>query len=256
MAQLYAVAGTPYRRKDQVSQVNAMLPYLSQRMGLKSQQELQAATIADMEAKRKLDEARFGIEQGQFGLAQSELGLKERQYALEEKGLGLQERGVGIQEQNLGLQQKGLSQKEQEFLWQQKQAKAAQKYQEDVEQRQMGIKAAGLGFTALNTMGSTTLGDITNKAGSLWNSLFNKGATPTAPPVQKETGIMSSLPLGSILGGGTIGFGAAQAFGGKNKITKSALGAGIGGLTGLLSSGGNLGAALGGGILGGLGGLF
>lgn len=255
MAQLYAVSGQPYRRRDQVSQVNAALPYLSQRLGLKSQQELQDATIADMEAKRKLEEGRFAIEQGRFGLAQGELGLKEKQYALEQKGLGLQERGIGIQEQNLGLQQKGLSQKEQEFLWQQKQAKAAQKYQEDVEQRQMGIKAAGLGFTALTGLGKTTLGDITNKAGALWDNLFNKGATQTAPPVQPEKGTFSSLPLGSMFGGGAVGFGAGQAFGGKNKATKALIGAGVGGLTSLISSG-DWSAALGGGILGGLGGLF
>jgi hypothetical protein len=62
--------------------------------------------------------------------------------------------------------------------------------------------------------------------------------------------------VGATAGGGLIGFGAGQAFGGKSPLKKAAIGAGVGGLASMLASNGGWGEALGGSLLGGLGSLF
>ena len=53
-----------------------------------------------------------------------------------------------------------------------------------------------------------------------------------------------------------MGFGGGAVLGGKNKFKRAAIGAGIGGLASYFGSGGNWYSAAGGGLIGGLGGLF
>jgi hypothetical protein len=254
MAQLSSVTGMRRLNRNQTAELNARLQFLPQMLAQKSQREFQDAQLIDLAERRKLEEARFGIEQSKFGLAEKEFGLKERGLGLQEKGLALDERGLGLQEQGLGIQREQLAQGERQFNWQADQASAARELQKETEKREMGVKAAGLGFTAIGggLGGKTTLGSITAGATNIWNKLFNEGAPEISP---KSEGLMGTN-LGAIAGGGLIGFGAGQAFGGKDKVKKIAIGAGIGGIASLLADNGNLTSAIGGGLLGGLGGLF
>lgn len=240
MSQIGAVTGMPWLKRNQTAELNARLPYLSQMLAAKSQREYQNAQIENLKRTRKLDRARYGLEQKQFGLAEEEFGLKE-------KGMELQEKGLSVD-------QAKLAQSEREFGWSQEQANKARDYQKDVEQRQMGIGAAGLGFTAMSGLGKgTSFGDLTAGAKNLWNSLSGNSGAPKEIP---STGGLSGMNLGSMFGGGLIGFGAGQAFGGQSKLKKTAIGAGIGGIASMLGSGGDWGAGIGGGLLGGLGGML
>ena len=235
MSQLFAVTGKRKPRYgEQVAEVNARLPYLASTMAQKSQEEFQTAQINDMSAKQKLEEGRFGLEKSRFNLAEGEYGLNQKR---------------------LGLETERVAQQEQQDMWQRKVYDKSSELQQDTEQKQMGIKAAGLGMSLFGSKMSgagNTLGDLGNKVGSLWNGLFPSSPAPTFG----TTGIVSGMNIGATLGGGAIGFGVGKAFGGKNKLKSGAIGAGVGGIASYLGGNQNFGDAIGGAMLGGLGGLF
>lgn len=234
MSQLYATTGKRKPKSGvQVAELNARLPFLSQTLALKSQEEFQGAQIQDMAAKQKLEESRFGLEQGKFKLAEGEYGLNERR---------------------LGLETQKVAQDAQQDQWQRQVYDKSSDLAEDREQREMGIKAAGLGMSLLGskTGAGSTLGDLGNKVGTLWNSLV-----PSSPvPTMSTSGPISGINIGATLGGGAMGFGVGKAFGGKNKLKTGMIGAGVGGLASYLGGNQNFGDALGGAFIGGLGGLF
>ena len=248
MAQIGAVTGFPQLKKKQTAELNARLSYLPQYMAQQSQAEYQEASINDMKAKQKLAEQQFGLEEEKLNLSGKQFGLEEKRFGLSEQEYGLREKGMSLQEQQA-------RQAETEFGWQQTQAERAEDLRKSSEQKQMGVQAGGLGFNLLSgKMGSgITVGGLLDKAGGLRSWLLGDKNPPTAAP---RTGGAYNLNLGAMAGGGLMGFGAGQAFGGDNKVKKTAIGAGVGGLAGLLGSSGDWGSALGGGLLGGLGSLF
>ena len=256
MAQIGAVSGIRRPRTGlQVAEVNARLPYLANMMAQKSQEEFQGAQIQNMEAQRKLDESRYGLEQRKFSLDEGMFGLEEKKFKLAEGEYGLKEQG-------LTLEQQRVAEEARKNTWEQQVYKKTRAFEEDREQREMGIKAAGLGLSLFGSKmagGGGTLGDLGNKVSGLWSSLF--GNTQTAPgtpvtPPFSTSGPVSGLNIGASLAGGVMGFGAGKLLGGKNKMKSSLIGAGVGGLASYLGGGGNVGSAFGGALLGGLGGLF
>ena len=259
MSQLYAVSGMPSARRRQTDELNARLGLLPSMLSQQNQKTFQTAQLADMEAKRKMDEARYGLEQGKFGLAQQELGLNEKQ-------LGLKEREVGISQRQSDIAQSVADYQQTRFGWERSNAQKAKDIQETTQQREMGVKAAGLGFTALGGgIGGYKLGDIGQKASSLWSGLFGGGeAKPnlyseqqgSAGNTSSAPGAMSSLPVGAMVGGGLAGFAGGQLLGGKSKPMKALIGSGIGAGVGYFAGDGGWAGALGGGLLGGLGSLF
>jgi hypothetical protein len=72
---------------------------------------------------------------------------------------------------------------------------------------------------------------------------------------KKAGGFLNNMKFGEAVGGGLAGFGAAKMLGGKSKIKKSLIGAGVGAAMGFLGGGGG-GGSLSGGLGGALGGLF
>ena len=246
MSQLYAVSGMPKARRRQTDELNARLGLLPSMLSQQNQKQFQTAQLADMAAKQKMDEARYGLEQGKFGLAQQELGLKKKETDIAQSAADYQQTRFG---------------------WEQANAEKAKELQETTQQREMGVKAAGLGFTALGGgLGNYKLGDIGQKASSLWSGLFGeKGATAPNAYSEQQGSIsdtsggpssFSSIPVGSMLGGGLAGFAGGQLFGGKSKPMKALIGSGIGAGVGYFAGDGGWAGALGGGLLGGLGGLF
>jgi hypothetical protein len=238
-------------------------------MAQKSQEEFQGAQIQDMEARRKLDESRYGLEQrkfaleeGSFGLDQRKLALDESAYGLEEKKFKLAEGEYGLKEQGLTLEQQRVAEEARKNAWEQQVYKKTRALEEDKEQREMGIKAAGMGMSLFGSKmlgGGGTLGDLGNKVSGLWSSLFGSSqiapGTPKAPPFS-TTGPISGLDIGASIAGGAMGFGAGKMFGGRNKLKSSLIGAGVGGLASYLGGGQSLSSSFGGALLGGLGGLF
>jgi hypothetical protein len=256
MSQLYTVSGMPKAKRRQTDELNARLGLLPSMLSQQNQKQFQSAQLADMAVKQKMDEARYGLEQGKFGLAQQELGLKKRETDIAQSAADYQQTRFG---------------------WEQSQAQKSKELQEMTQQREMGVKAAGLGFTALSSgIGGYKMGDLGNKASSLWSGLFGdeKKLQPQlgtgvggyggeeTPSISgnmntgSSGGTFSSLPVGSMVGGGLAGFAGGQLLGGKSKPMKSLLGAGIGAGVGYFAGDGGWAGALGGGLLGGLGGLF
>ena len=105
----------------------------------------------------------------------------------------------------------------------------------------MGSKAAG----------STRFGDLLKNP-------FAKGATSRAAGETAKGGALGNLSVGSSIGSGLTGFGAAKLVGGKSKIKKGLVGAAAGGLLGLIGGGGGnaLAKTISGGLFGGFGGMF
>ena len=244
MSQLSATSGLPRLKRLQTADMNARLAYLPQMLAQKSQSEYQDAFISDMKARQNLAERQYGMDTQKFNLSQQEYGLKE-------KGLTLQEQQA--------------RQAETQFGWQQSEAEKAMALRKESEQKQMGVTGAGLGFNLLSGgMGKgLTLGNITDKASGLWSGLFGKEEQPqqlgmgaTQTPTTPAASPWRDINAGAMFGGGLVGAGAGQVFGGTNKLKKSAIGLGVGGLAGFLGGGGDWGSALGGGILGGLGSLI
>jgi hypothetical protein len=235
MSQLYTVSAMPSVRRRQTGELNARLGLLPSMLSQQNQKQFQEAQIADMAAKRKIDEARFGIEQGQFGLAQEAATFQNTR-----------------------------------FGWDKQNAEKAQDLQTETQQREMGVKAAGLGFTGLSSgAGSFKMGDLGGKASSLWSGLFGgkpqvgSGVTgyggeetPGVGGNASSGGTFSDMPIGAMGMGGLAGFAGGQLLGGKSKPMKALIGGGIGAGVGYFAGDGGWAGALGGGLLGGLGGLF
>ena len=262
MAQVSAVTGMPRNKRSQTLAMQARLANLPSILAQQSQAEFQKAQVENMRASQALEEKKYGIEQGKFNLAQQEYGLSERK-------IGLDERQLGLSERRYGLEEKGLAQSEREFGWQQNQAESTRELQKETQAREMGVKAAGLGF---NIMGSgtgagLTIGGLSSKIGDLWGGLFGGNKTTNVPgegqlplsagPSAAKTGGAWDIPLAPTIGGSLLGVGVGKALGGSNKLKSSLIGAGVGGLASYLGSGGQSFSAAGiGGLLGGIGSLF
>lgn len=110
----------------------------------------------------------------------------------------------------------------------------------------MGLEAGKLGLTVAQNYGDKTVGGFAGSIGqSIGDAGFGSGMNP----------MISNLSLGSFVGGGLAGYGAAQLMPKKaKKGYKVALGAGTGAIMGGLSGG--LGGAISGGLGGAFGGLF
>ena len=110
----------------------------------------------------------------------------------------------------------------------------------------MGLEAGKLGVNIAQNYGNKTVGRFTESIGeSIGNVGFGAGMSP----------MVSNLSLGSFVGGGLAGYGAAQLMPKKSKKGyKVAMGAGTGAIIGGLSGG--YGGAIAGGIGGAFGGLF
>ena len=110
----------------------------------------------------------------------------------------------------------------------------------------MGLEAGKLGLTVAQNYGDKTVGGFAGSIGqSIGDTSFGSGMNP----------MVSNLSLGSFVGGGLAGYGAAQLMPKKSKKGyKVAAGIGAGALLGGLSGG--IGGAISGGIGGGFGGLF
>ena len=214
---------------NQTAELNARLPYLNDILSQQSEREYQAANIKNMNAQTDLEKSRFGLEQQQFGL---------------------EEKRTGLAEQEVGIKQAELDARASEQAWSQKNAQKQYDLQKQGEITQMGIKGAGLGATLLGSkFGDVSLGGIMDKGKTQWDKAW--GNTPSATP--STGGFWSDLPVGSMVGGGLVGFGASR-LGGKNKGLKALFGSAGGALAGGLTGGWQ--GAAGGGLLGGLGGLF
>jgi len=117
----------------------------------------------------------------------------------------------------------------------------------------MGLEAAKLGTTMASRYGQKSFGQVGEDA----KGLFGYGSGPGgAAGTVSGSGFFNNLSVGSMLGGGLAGFGASKMMGGKSKIKKGLLGAGVGSAMGLLGGGNALGGALSGGFGGLVGGLF
>jgi len=110
----------------------------------------------------------------------------------------------------------------------------------------MGLEAGKLGVNIAQNYGDKTVGGFAGSIGqSIGDPGFGQGMNP----------MISNLSLGSFVGGGLAGYGAAQLMPKKSKKGyKVAVGAGTGAILGGLSGG--WGGAISGGIGGGFGGLF
>ena len=114
----------------------------------------------------------------------------------------------------------------------------------------MGLEAAKFGFNIGNRYGGTTVGNVRDSTSKLFSGGNSIGTNAS------QGGFLNNLSIGSAIGGGLAGFGAAKMLGKKkSKITKGLVGAGTGALMGLLSGGG-LSSAISGAFGGGFGSLF
>lgn len=147
-------------------------------------------------------------------------------------------RDTAFQNKQIALQKKGATQRKRE------------------QEAAMGLEAGKLGVNlGMSDLGKKTIGDLTGDVKSLGNKVgIGSGKTPGIKP----TGAVNNFNVGGAISSGLTGYGVGKMVGGKNKVKKSAYGAGAGALMGLLSAnkGGGMSGMLGGGLLGGLGGYF
>jgi hypothetical protein len=129
--------------------------------------------------------------------------------------------------------------------------KDANKFAEKQQRIGMGLEAGKLGLNILGSYGPTRSDP---NRGSLSN-IFSSFGGSTKVGGTSSPGIMSNLNLGSLVGGGLAGYGAAKAFGKKKKGVNALIGAGTGAALGALT-GGSIGSSITSGLGGGLGGLF
>ena len=117
----------------------------------------------------------------------------------------------------------------------------------------MGLAAGKMGMNIGMTSGGKTLGD-------LGRAVSTSGIPGTSGFGPKSGGWSDKVDLGSMVGGGLMGYGAGQLIGGKSKIKKAGVGMLAGGLMGMLGGpkggGMNWGSIFSGGIGGAFGGLF
>ena len=114
-----------------------------------------------------------------------------------------------------------------------------------------GLEAGKLGLTIAGRYGDNSFGQTVENT----KGLFGYGSTPSgAAGTASGPGFFNNLSMGAAVGGGLAGFGAAKVLGGKSKIKKGLLGAGIGALMGAFTGGS--GGMMSGGFGGALGGLF
>jgi hypothetical protein len=125
-----------------------------------------------------------------------------------------------------------------------------------------GVGAAGLGFNLLSSkFGSMTGGGLMSKLGATPQSTQPSPYVPAGGPAAQTNspsagGFWNDFPVGASKGGGLTGCAASKMLPTKNKFAKMGVGAGVGALTGFFGGGNSWSGAAGGGILGGLGGLF
>ena len=118
--------------------------------------------------------------------------------------------------------------------------------QKRAQEATMGLEAAKLGMTAATSdVGAKTIGGAIGKIPGL-------GSAGTSG------GFLNNITVGSALGGGLAGFGAARLAGGKSKTKRAMYGMGAGALMGFLGSkaGSGLAGAGTGAVTGLLGGLL
>jgi len=147
-------------------------------------------------------------------------------------------RDTAFQNKQIALQKKGATQRKRE------------------QEAAMGLEAGKLGVNlGMSDLGKKTIGDLTGDVKSLGNKV---GIGSDKTPGIKPTGAVNNFNVGGAISSGLTGYGVGKMVGGKNKVKKSAYGAGAGALMGLLSAnkGGGMSGMLGGGLLGGLGGYF
>lgn len=160
-------------------------------------------------------------------------------------------------QQSQFARQHGLS--EREFAFQQSAARKSRQAADRASEVGFGLEAAKLGTTISSRFGNKSFGQVGQDAKGLFG--FGSGAGGAAGKFTGSGGgvgnFLGNLSIGSTLGGGLAGFGAAKLLGKKkSKATKGLVGAGVGAALGLLGGGNALGGALSGGFGGGLGGLF
>jgi hypothetical protein len=136
---------------------------------------------------------------------------------------------------------------------------AAQRKRE--QQAMFGLEASKLGLgLAMSDMGQKTLGDVTSGVKGIFGSKEPTPAVtaPAAPAKPKTSGIVSSLPIGTAVSSGLMGFGIGKLMGDKKKTKRAMFGAGAGALMGMLSApkGSGLLGGFTGGLFGGIGGLL
>lgn len=226
--QLNATQGTRKYRPNYLADLNSRLSFLPQQMAMESQEKFQGAQIKNMEETNKINQARLGLEQSNLDLSNKRFGLDEQQFGLQKKSASFQQRAT----------EKGMDLKERQ------------------EGMSAGVGAAGLGFNILGSKwGGATVGQLTDKLGSStgWWKPSEGGGAPSG-----GGSFWNDMPVGASVAGGLAGFGASKFLPTENKFLKAGIGAGVGGLVGLLGSGSGSGGmgAFGGGLLGGLGGLF
>lgn len=150
-------------------------------------------------------------------------------------------RDTAFQNKQIALQKKGATQRKRE------------------QEAAMGLEAGKLGVNlGMSDLGKKTVGDLTGGVKSLGRKVgIGSDKTPGIKPTT-ATGPISNFNVGGAISSGLTGYGVGKMVGGKNKVKKSAYGAGAGALMGLLSAnkGGGMSGMLGGGLLGGLGGYF
>jgi len=130
-------------------------------------------------------------------------------------------------------------------------AKKTSKFQKKQSKQAFGMEAGKLG---LNLATSDLLQDGGTQIGNIMNKFKSTPApAPNGPPAKiqgQKQGYFSGLSIGGGLAGGLGGYGAASMYGG-GKTKKMLIGAGAGGLMGLLGGGNGLSGALG-GLFGGM----
>lgn len=149
-------------------------------------------------------------------------------------------RDTAFQNKQIALQKKGATQRKRE------------------QEAAMGLEAGKLGVNiGMSDLGKKTVGDLTGGVKALGNKVMGREKTPGIQPT-KPTGPVNNFNVGGAIASGLTGYGVGKMVGGKNKVKKSAYGAGAGALMGLLSAnkGGGLGGLISGGLTGGLGGYF
>jgi len=207
-------------RPNQLGDLNARLSFLPTQLQQESQDAFQQAQIGNMAETNKLNVAN--------------LELANKRY--------------GLEEQNFGLQSKVAR-------FNQKATTKAADLAERKSEMATGVTGATLGF---NVLGSDWMKkDVNGLMGNM--GINNREPHNPGEPMRAGTdSFWGNIPVGASIGGGLMGFGASRLLPTKNKFLKAGAGAGVGALTGLMGSGEGQGGwgALGGGLLGGLGGLI
>lgn len=252
--QLFATTGNPqFKKKKYTDELNARLGLLPNIMEQQSTEKYQKAQIANMAKSQEVAEAQLGIEKERLKQGEAQLGLSRGQFGLEEKAFGLSEKAFGLDESRYALDQKRYTQQETQNQWARKAAKKQQDLTERSEMLGMGVKALGLGTTMFGDKLFKSFGNDATKPMAVDPEMsVDKGASVA---MQTPKSFFSDFQVMPTLGGGVLGAGAAQ-LGGKNKLLKTGLGMGIGGLAGYFGSGGSFSSTLGAGLIGGLGSLL